>query len=402
MYKKILTVTALAIMLTACGNTVETAETTAEITTTSEETTTAAESISETTATESISETTTAETTTESVTEEVVEETETTVNAEENAPTTENFSLADYIESFDEAKPIQYTVDTSRYTYEYKKTPAAEQAALDAVNGSEYLELINAEAKDMLEYKDGVYTCREDKYNFLTDTYIEYMGEDYKVEPRLLQTRSALFDGENREYIFIYSVPLHFDFLEWSGASEFVIPVYVNSTGEAYILDYAARQTLSLPDLLHYSDGVVHAVFSWGHSSGTSGSAIYSFSDGKPTLEFKGCGLKYDTMGTILFNDISGFMGHGSLFFRDGIRNCYCGVSGVPVSDELAEILRDNADIPDFDQVRDDLAIYGGKYITFGMGTIMVQDGKFCDSDYGNVFRTEDDDYKYWLNIDLN
>lgn len=393
MYKRLLTLASLAIILTACGNTEQTAETAAEITTSAEETT-VTESVTETTTTENITETTTASTTTESVTE---------ATTEDKIPLPENFSLADYIDSFDEAEPIQYTVDTSRYTYEYKKAPAAEQAALDAVNGSEYLELINAEARDMLEYKDGVYTCREDKWTFLTDTYIDYMGEDYKVEPRLLQTRSALFDGKNREYIFTYIVPLHFDFLEWSGTNEFVIPVYVNSDNKAYILEYAARQTLSLPDLLHYSDGVVHAAFTWGHTAGTTGSAIYSFSDGKPTIEFKGCGLKYDTMGTILFNDISGFLGHGSLFFRDGIRGCYCGVDGVSVSDELAEILRDNADIPDFDEVRDELAIYGGQYIFFGDCTVKVQDGTFCGSEYGNIFREdfEYDDYKYWLNVDL-
>lgn len=394
MSKRLLILASLAIILTACGNTEQTAETAAEITTSAEETT-VTESVTETTTTENITETTTASTTAESVTE---------ATTEDKIPLPKNFSLADYIDSFDEAEPIQYTVDTSRYTYEYKKTPAAEQAALDAVNGSEYLEHINAEARDMLEYKDGVYTCREDKWTFLTDTYIDYMGEDYKVEPRLLQTRSALFDGKNREYIFTYIVPLHFDFLEWSGTNEFVIPVYVNSDNEAYILDAAAAQTLSLPDLLHYSDGVTHAAFTWGHTAGTTGSAIYSFSDGKPTIEFKGCGLKYDTMGTILFNDISGFLGHGSLFFRDGIRGCYCGIDGVPVSDELAEILRDNADIPDFDQVRDELTIYGGTYITYDMDTVKVQDGTFCGSEYGNIFREdfEYDDYKYWLNVDLN
>ena len=382
MLKKLLIPAAFAIILTACGSTVQTTE----ITTAADETT-AADSITEITVTEA---------TNNNTTETVIEERRISIP--------DNFSLVNYIENFDDAEPIQYTVVTSLYTYEYKKGPDAEQAALNAVNGSKYIERINAEARDMLEYNDGVYTCREGKYGFLTDTYIEFMGEDYKVEPRLLQTRSALFDGKNREYIFTYVVPLHYDFVEWSGTSKFVIPVYVNSNNEAFILDEAARQTLSLPDLLHYSDGVVHAAFSWGHSSGTMGSAIYSFSDGKPTLEFNGCGLKYDTVGTVLFNDISGFFGEGSLFFRDGIRDSYCGVDGVPVSDELADILRDNADIPDFDEVRDKLAVYGGQYIFCGGCTVKVQDGKFCDSEYGNIYREdyEYNNYKYWVNVDLN
>lgn len=396
MFKKLLIPAAFAIILTACGSTVQTTEITTSADETAAQTTEITTSADETTVAESITEITVTEDTNNSTMETVMEERKNTIP--------DNFSLANYIAGFDDAEPIQYTVFTSRYSYEYKKTPDAEQAALDAVNGSKYIERINAEARDMLEYKDGVYTCREDKYGFLTDTYIEYMGEDYKVEPRLLQTRSALFDGKSREYIFTYIVPLHWDFLEWSGTSEFVIPVYVNSNNEAFILDEAARQTLSLPDLLHYSDGVIHAAFTWGHTSGTMGSAIYSFSNGKPKLEFKGCGLKYDTMGTVLFNDISGFFGEGSLFFRDGIRDCYCGVDGVPVSDELAEILRNNADIPDFDKVRDELAAYGGQYIFCGDCTFKVQDGKFCDSEYGNIYREdyEYNNYKYWVNVDLN
>lgn len=319
---------------------------------------------------------------------------------EEKTSLPENFSPADYIDSFDDAEPISYSVDTSLFTYEYEISPGAQQAALDAVNASKYLAAINAEAQEMLEYKDNVYTCPEEKRTFLADTYLEYMGEDFKVKPRLLQTRSSCFDGKNREYIFTYIVPLHDDFLEWSGTCEFVIPVYVNSSNEAYILDAAAHQTSELPELLHYSDGVVHAAFVWGHTSGTTGSAIYSFSGGKPTLEFSGGGLKTDKNGTVLFNDVSGFLGYGNLFFRDGIRNCYCGIAGAPVPEELADILRDHADIPDFDEVRDSLAIYGGKYIAFSNGTIIFENDGFCNSGYVSVFQT-DGDYKYWVNVNL-
>lgn len=387
MRKRLFCVILLSLMLTACANTVQTSEITLDSDNSSAE--------------ESAAETADIEKDSAEAASEIAQE---PTADEENATAPDNFSLADHISGFDEAEPISYTLDDSLFTYEYNKSPAIEEAALEAVRSSEYLEAINAEAREMLEYKDGKYTCPEEKWSFLADTYIEYMGEDFKVEPRILQTRSAYFDGENREYLFTFIVPLHYEFMEWSGTTTFVIPVYVNSNNEAFILADAARQTLSLPELLHYSDGVVHAAFVWGHSSGTSGSAIYSFKDGRPVLEFTGGGLSYERGvmgGDLLFNDISGFFGHGSLFFRDGIRDRYCGVEGVPASDELAEMLRAKADFPASDSDRGSILIFGGRYITCEDKTFQLRDGILDDCEYGNVIRTDDGDYKYWVNIDL-
>lgn len=387
MRKRIFCMILLSVMLTACTNTAKTSEITIDSDNSSVE--------------ESAAETADIVNSSAEAAPEIVQE---PTADEESAPAPDNFSLADHIGGFDEAEPISYTLDDSLFTYEYNKSPAIEKAALEAVRSSEYLEAINAEAREFLEYKDGKYTCPEEKWSFLADTYIEYMGEDFRVEPRILQTRSAYFDGENREYLFTFIVPLHYEFMEWSGTTTFVIPVYVNSSNEAFILADAARQTLSLPELLHYSDGVVHAAFVWGHSSGTSGSAIYSFKDGRPVLEFTGGGLSYERGvmgGDLLFDDISGFFGHGSLFFRDGIRDCYCGVEGVPASDELAEILRAKADIPASDNDGGSILIFGGRYVTCEDKTFLLRDGILDACGYGNVIRTDDGDYKYWVNIDL-
>lgn len=388
MKKRIAAILALSLMLTACGGSGDTADTTETVSseTTTEETTTA--------------ETTTVETTTAETTSSETTTTESETETEPEAFTqTEQESAAE--QAFDDAKPLQYSVYDYESSGEDTIDPSAQKAALDVVLSSEYVKTVTEEAKLMFDYKDGVYTFVGEEECFLTDTYIEYLGEDYQIKPQLFMTLNEKFDGENAENIFIYSIPLHYDFLEWSGTTKFFIPVYVNAKGEATLLEAAAQQTIYTPSLLSYSDGVIHAAFTSGHTAGTSYFAIYSFKDGTPKLETEGCGLSFDpTGGTMLFNDHSGFFGHGNLFFRDGKRDCYCGVAGVPASDELKKILMENGYISDENDACD---VFGGKYISLSMSSIKVENGCFTDSEYGSIYTDEENcDYQYWLNIDLN
>ena len=393
MKKRLAAILSLTLLLTACGvsgDTVDTSAAKEAVTSeaTSAETTTAETTTAETTAVETTAkqETTVSEAETEAVTEPVLPQ---------------SIDLSDHINAFDDADPLQYSVYDSLYSYEYEVPQSAEKAALDAVLSSEYVKIVTEEAKKMFDYEDGVYTYIGEEFCFLSDTYLEYLGDNYQVKPRLTMTRNAKFDGENTEYIFIYAIPLHYDFLEWSGTTQFFIPVYVNAKGEAILLEAAAQQTLANPDLLYYSDGVIHAAFTSGHTAGTSYFAIYSFKDGKPKLETEGCGLSFDSpYGTLLFNDHSGYFGHGNLFFRDGQRDCYCGVAGVPASDELKRIVMENEDISDENDIGE---VFGGRYISLSMSSIKVENGSFTDSEYGSIYTDEEDcDYQYWLNIDLN
>lgn len=391
MKKRLAALLAFSLMLTACGgsgdtvNTADTTETTSSEVTSSETTTAETTTVETTTAETTTSETTTTESETETEPE--------TLTQPEQEPAAEH--------DFDEAEPLKYSVYDFESSGEDNIDPSAQKAALDVVLSSEYVSIVTEEAKKMFDYKDGVYTFVGEEESFLTDTYIEYLGEDYQIEPRLFMTLNAKFDGENSENIFIFSIPLHYDFLEWSGTTKFFIPIYVNASGEAFLLDAAAQQTLYKPSLLSYSDGVIHAAFTSGHTAGTSYFAIYSFKDGTPKLETEGCGLSFDpTGGTMLFNDHSGFFGHGNLFFRDGKRDCYCGVAGVPASDELKKKLMENNYISD---ENDAYEVFGGRYITTENGTFIIENGSFTDSEYGSIYTDEEYcDYQYWLNIDLN
>lgn len=391
MKKQLAAILALSLMLTACGgsgdtvNTADTAETISSEVTSAETTTAETTTIETTTAETTTSETTTTESKTEAEPE--------TLTQPEQEPAAEH--------DFDEAEPLKYTVYDYESSGENNIDPSAQKAALDVVLSSEYVRIVTEEARIMFDYKDGVYSYIAEEESFLTDTYLEYLGEDFQIEPQLFMTLNAKFDGENSENIFIYSIPLHYDFLEWSGTTEFFIPVYVNASGEAILLEAAAQQTLYTPALLSYSDGAIHAAFTSGHTAGTSYFAIYSFKDGTPKLETEGCGLSFEpTGGTMLFNDHSGFFGHGNLFFRDGQRDCYCGVAGVPASDELKKSLMENGYISD---ENDACNVFGGKYISLSMSSIKVENGSFTDSEYGGIYTDEEYcDYRYWLNIDLN
>ncbi|MCI7352036.1 MAG: hypothetical protein MSH60_14985 [Ruminococcus sp.] len=391
MKKRLAALLAFSLMLTACGGSGDTADTADTTETVSSETTTEETTTAETTTVE----TTTAETTTsETTTTESETETEPeTLTQPEQEPAAEH--------DFDDAEPLKYLVYNFESSGEDNIDPSAQKAALDVVLSSDYVKIVTEEAKIMFDYKDGVYSYILDEERLLTDTYLEYLGEDFQIEPQLFMTLNAKFDGENSENIFIYSIPLHYDFLEWSGTTKFFIPVYVNAKGEATLLEAAAQQTLYKPSLLSYSDGAIHAAFTSGHTAGTSYFAIYSFKDGTPKLETEGCGLSFDpTGGTMLFNDHSGFFGHGNLFFRDGKRDCYCGVAGVPASDELKKKLMENNYISD---ENDACQVFGGKYISFDMGSIKTENGSFTESEYGSIYTDEEYcDYQYWLNIDLN
>ena len=195
MKKRLAAILAFSLLLTACGGSgdaVNTADTTETVS-------------SEITS----SETTTAETTTQQETTTSKAEAEIISELESEPTISSDIDLSDHIKNFDEAEPLQYSVYDSLYSYEYEVPQSAEKAALDAVLSSEYVRIVTEEAKKMFDYQDGVYSYILDEERLLTDTYLEYLGEDYQIEPRLVMTRNAKFDGENTEYIFIFAITLH-------------------------------------------------------------------------------------------------------------------------------------------------------------------------------------------------
>lgn len=361
---------------------------------------TAVESASDTSAEISETETeketeTSSETGTETETEPGISETET------SADTDESFSLADLAGDFDAADPMRYTLVTKEnFTPADKKS--AENAALEVVRESDFLRSAEKQAREMFTYENGVYTPT-DEMHFLNSTYLDYLGDDFSIEPKPIGGITAKFDGVNDGYVYFFSMPLSFDYLEWSGAFELYAAVFVNDADEAQLI--CGDQTLGSAVLLAYEDRT-DIVFSAGHTSGTSHSYIVSFNDGAVLTNRRIYGsVNADESGYVLKDDISGFLGHNILFFRDRERG-YCGISAVKLSDDAFEKIKnypgiqpDESNADEFDA--DHFYIAGGKYLTNSFDAYVFDGNDFVPTDF-NVITSDEDDFDTVLNVNIS
>lgn len=363
---------------------------------------TAVESASDTSAEISETETeketeTSSETGTETETEPEISETET------SADTDESFSLADLAGDFDAADPMRYTLVTKEnFTPADKKS--AENAALEVVRESDFLRSAEKQAREMFTYENGIYTPT-DEMHFLNSTYLDYLGDDFSIEPKPIGGITAKFDGVNDGYVYFFSMPLSFDYLEWSGAFELYAAVFVNDADEAQLI--CGDQTLGSAVLLAYEDRT-DIVFSAGHTSGTSHSYIVSFNDGAVLTNRRIYGsVNADESGYVLKDDVTGFLGQYELFFRDRERG-YCGISAVKLSDDAFEKIKnypgiqpDERNADEFDA--DHFYIAGGKYLknSFDAYAYVFDGNDLVPTDF-NVISADEDDFDTVLNVNIS
>ena len=359
---------------------------------------TAVESASDTSA--EISETeketeTSSETVTETETEPEISETEA------SADTDESFSLADLAGDFDAADPMRYTLVTKK-----NLTPAdkksAENAALEVVRESDFLRSVEKQAREMFTYENGAYTPTEE-IHFLNSTYLDYLGDDFSIEPKPIGGITAKFDGVNDGYIYFFSMPLSFDYLEWSGTPVFYAAVFVNDADEAQVI--CGDQTLWDIGLLAYEDRT-DVILSAGHTSGTSHSYIVSFNDGAVLTNRRIYGsVNADESGYVLKDDVTGFLGQYELFFRDRERG-YCGISAVMLSDDAFEKIKnypgiqpDERNADEFDA--DHFYIAGGKYLKNSFDVYVFDGNDLVPTDF-NVISADEDDFDTVLNVNIS
>lgn len=359
---------------------------------------TAVESASDTSA--EISETeketeTSSETVTETETEPEISETEA------SADTDESFSLADLAGDFDAADPMRYTLVTKEnFTPADKKS--AENAALEVVRESDFLRSVEKQAREMFTYENGVYTPT-DEMHFLNSTYLDYLGDDFSIEPKPIGGITAKFDGVNDGYVYFFSMPLSFDYLEWSGAFELYAAVFVNDADEAQVI--CGDQTLWDIGLLAYEDRT-DVVLSAGHTAGTSHFYIASFSDGAVLKNKRFYGsVNADESGYVLNDDVSGYFGHYELFFRDRERG-YCGIRAEKLSDDAFEKIKnypgiqpDERNADEFDA--DHFYIAGGKYLTNSFDAYVFDGNDLVPTDF-NVIAADEDDFDTVLNVNIS
>lgn len=289
----------------------------------------------------------------------------------EPVPIPENFAISNYITNFDPVQPAIYTLfeDSDYQVYD----EAAKNAAVEAYKNSFYYENALEDIKSLFHYEDGVLTPNEENRGALfLDTYQYLTSPEFEIAPKAAEGFKGKFDGVNEEYLIILHVPLPPACLAWSGTADFFVPVYINASGEAFILDDVCHQSHSGFECVYYDNsGVIHAVFNFGHNAGGKTAAVYSFANGSPKSELLLYGRieimeGYKEKGLFL---CYGWYTYAPFFWNEEISE-YCAVSGVAPDKELAEIICTNEKI--LEKVpnaakqweNDNIWIIGGKYIT--------------------------------------
>lgn len=353
--------------------------------------------------------------TSESITSESKKGENTTEPLEETATTNdistekqiaqEEFNIHDYFTDFDSATPMKYWKCGGFNIH--KLDLNIMEIAISALKESEYYKSVITEAKQILVYENGKHQAISETWTI--ETYLEYFNKDdaseFEFQPVLVNNFTTNFDGKNEGFIFIFEIPLPPTDVEWSGASTFYVPVFVNNDGKAFILEEAAQQTLYSANVITYSDGISHMLFDSGHTTGTQQSFIYSFNNGVPKLELENYCITSQNDDYMLYRDSPDSSYWYLLFFRDAERDCYCAISEVAATDEFAEYIHNNPiiiekyanEIDNFDEA--EITIFGGKYISIGNYSFEFDGEKITEC--GRIVPPDQDEFKYTLNYDL-
>ncbi|MBQ8781054.1 MAG: hypothetical protein IJZ72_05225 [Oscillospiraceae bacterium] len=317
------------------------------------------------------------------------------------------FVLKDHCGEFDEAMPLKY------HSWEYTDEPEIEEshynAAYQAVIESAYYDEVLKFGKERFEWNGNEFVTSEDDFHFILQSYPYYIDYDAAPElvlkPKFISCVQLPFDGVNTEEIMLFRFPLAESQLEWSGTSSMHIVVYVNFKGEAEVLYNVSAQTLSTQiKPIKYSDGKIHLDFGRGHTAGTSRSHILSFSNGEAKVEYVGIATFWEEDGFILRNDISGFFDQNILLFRDGIRDCYCEIKKVALSDEISKaICADEKVNAEYFSSEFSEPVYalGGQYIVTGAGAFEFDNGMIVPYENGVIVPSFEYEGIPALNVDL-
>ena len=318
--------------------------------------------VSETEETESI--------TVKSITEELpaeTSETEATTAGKLTNMSVADVGIAGHIEEFDDVVPMKFTLGKGAENPE--DVPAD---ILDiAVNAYRETDYYREALEMMREYwsydENGEPVIAEVSY--FVAKYAEDMLMTSAAPQVDIKALPAYYYKVGDGHLAVLLTVLPGSLFNWSGTSTAYIPVYINGSGEAFVLDEACDQDYQDCMTLEYEDGSVHAAMSFGHNMGGMKSAVYSFEDGMPKLEISGWGHleTHDDM-PVLFAYNSYYI--NEMFFRREGSSGYCLVKEAAPDDELARAICSDdtvlAAVPNARELysKDRIMIFGGKYIT--------------------------------------
>lgn len=335
--------------------------------------------------------TTTTTTTTTKITTESATTTTTEAAPEAPIPLPEDFRLSDYITDFDDVE-LSYCSYISDLSFA-QADEAAITKAIETYKSSElYTEVIDR-FKELFYYENGELICTQEyaeAYIAELTYYIDRSAApEIALKPDVIKSYRAPFDGENEESLILLCTSLPMSKLDWSGNTYYHIPIYVNASGEAYILYDACRQDYREFSLVCYAHWgpPIHALFGFGHNQGGQRGALYSFQDGKPKLELSDRPLS--VYRGMLLGGFGWECWEPFLFDRENGE--FFSVAAVTPGEELAKLICSDPTVlsyvPDAWEVyqKNWLQIIGGKYITFNTG-IPWQDDTFIYNDSRKCF----------------
>lgn len=322
--------------------------------------------VSETEETESI--------TVKSITEELPAETSETEATTAGKLT--NMSVADvgiegHIEEFDDVIPMKFTLGKGAEKPEDVPADILD-IAVNAYRETDYYRDALEMMKEYWSYDEkGELVASEDYYylpEFAKDMLISSAAPEIDIDAFPVYYY-RVGDG----HLLVLEVVLPENLRDWSGTVVAHIPVYINGSGETFILDEACSQDYADCVTLEYEDGAVHAVVDYGHNMSGMQLAVYSFEGGVPKVEIIGWDHFeiYEDM-PVLFRYNAGYM--NELYFRDSVSGKYCIVKGAAPDEELARAICSDetvlADIPEAWELYENgkLKIFGGRYVTFYYG----------------------------------
>ena len=310
---------------------------------------------------------------TENITEALPEETEETTTAKLTDMSVADVGIAGHIEDFDDVVPMKFTLGKGAEKPE--DVPAdILNIAVNAYRETDYYRDALEMMKEYYSYdeKGELVVPPEDEMYFVARYDRDFIMETAAPEVDIKAFPAYYYKVGDGHLVVLLTV-LPGGLGVWSGTGVAHIPVYINGSGETFILEEACSQDYADCVTLEYEDGSVHAVMDYGHNMGGMQLAVYSFEGGVPKGEIIGWDhfTIYEDM-PVLFRYNAAYM--NELYFRDSVSGKYCIVKGAAPDEELARAICSDetvlADIPEAWELyeNDKLKIFGGRYMTFYWG----------------------------------
>ncbi|MDE6591914.1 MAG: hypothetical protein K2K57_02475 [Oscillospiraceae bacterium] len=305
--------------------------------------------------------------TTEADGENVTDETEAAAGEKLSELSVAEVGIIGHIEEFDDIVPCKFSLGEA-----VEPDPAVLETAVNAYRQTDYYNDALEFMKEYYGYDENgklVELAEQEDMHFIARYAKGMLMESAAPEVDIDAVPVYSYKVGDGHLIVLLAV-LPDSLFSWSGTGIAHIPVYVNGSGEAFVLDEACSQDYADCCTVEYEDGSIHAVMDYGHNMGGMRSAVYSFEGGVPKPEIIGWDhFLIEKDMPVLFRYNGAYM--HEIYFWNSEASEYCMVGGAVPDEELARAICSDetvlTELPEAWELyqNDKLKIFGGKYVTF-------------------------------------